>query len=95
MSFGDVNALDHAGFWRIADVTLEAAFAGQSLDEVVRDEERFRHLGYWSDGRRVTPLVVGSDLETIPRVVPTNGLKIFPWSLPSRSRAVADTNRPR
>ncbi|HZW34529.1 MAG TPA: alpha/beta hydrolase [Isosphaeraceae bacterium] len=95
MSFGDVNALDHAGFWRIADVTLEAAFAGQSLDEVVRDEERFRHLGYWSDGRRVTPLIVGNDLETIPRVIPTNGLKLFRWSFPSRSRVALDPDRPR
>src|SRR5262249_56826737 len=27
ISFGDVNALDRAGFWRIADLTLDAAFA--------------------------------------------------------------------
>jgi dienelactone hydrolase len=86
LSFSDVNALDRAGFWRMADVTLEAAFAGKSLDDVARDPERFRHLGYWSDGRRVTPPIVGTDLKDMPRVIPANGLKIFPWSLPPKPR---------
>ena len=81
---GDVNALDHAGFWRIADITLQAGFAGKTLDDVARDEERFRHLGYWSDGRRVIPPIVGNDLDAIPRVIPGNGLKIFPFSGPKK-----------
>ena len=80
LSLGDVNALDHAGFWRIADLTLQAGFTGKTLDDVSRDSERFRHLGYWSDGRRVIPPIVGTDLDAIPRVVPGNGLKIFSWS---------------
>jgi dienelactone hydrolase len=80
LSMGDVNALDHAGFWRIADITLRAGFAGQSLDDIARQEEPFRHLGFWSDGRRVTQPIVGTDLEAIPRVIPGNGLKIFSWS---------------
>ena len=29
LSMGDVNALDHAGFWRIADITLKAALRRQ------------------------------------------------------------------
>jgi dienelactone hydrolase len=91
LSFGDVNALDHAGFWRIADLTLDASFAGQTLDEAARDEERFRHIGYWSDGRRVTPPIVGVDLDAIPRVIPANGLRIFPWSSPSKSKVVLDS----
>ncbi len=45
LSFSDVNALDRAGFWRISDLTLDAAFAGQTLDEATRDEERFRIWG--------------------------------------------------
>ena len=53
LSFGDVNALDRAGFWRMTDLTLEAAFNGKTLDDVTRDQERFRHLGFWSDGRKV------------------------------------------
>ena len=81
---GDVNALDHAGFWRIADITLQAAFTGKTLDDVARDPERFRHLGYWSDGRRVIPPIVGTDLDAIPRVIPGNGLKIFPFSGPKK-----------
>lgn len=80
LSMADVNALDHAGFWRIADLTLRAGFAGRTLDDVARDAEQFRHLGYWSDGRRVIPPIVGTDLDAIPRVIPGNGLKIFPWS---------------
>jgi len=80
MSFGDVNAFDRAGFWRIADLTMEAAFNGKTLDDATRDEERFRHLGFWSDGRKVTPPIVGVDLNSIPRVIPVNGLRLFPWS---------------
>ena len=79
LSFGDVNAHDHAGFWRIADLTMEAAFNGQTLDDATRDEERFRNLGFWSDGRKVNPPIVGVDLDSIPRVIPFNGLRIFPW----------------
>jgi pimeloyl-ACP methyl ester carboxylesterase len=86
LSFSDVNALDRAGFWRIADVALDAGFAGQTLDEATKDEERFRHLGYWSDGRRVNPPIVGADLEGMPRVIPANGLKIFSWSSPTKPK---------
>jgi acetyl esterase/lipase len=82
LSMGDVNALDFAGFWRITDLTLQAAFAGQTIDDVARDPEQFRHLGYWSDGRRVIPPIVGTDLDAIPRVIPGNGLRIFPFSSP-------------
>ncbi len=53
MSLGDVNALDRAGFWRMADVAMDAGFQGKTLDDVTSDEEQFRHLGFWSDGRRV------------------------------------------
>jgi dienelactone hydrolase len=90
LSMGDVNALDHAGFWRIADITLQAGFTGKTLDDVARDPERLRHLGYWSDGRRVTPPIVGNDLDAIPRVIPGNGLKIFPFSGPKKVALGAD-----
>jgi pimeloyl-ACP methyl ester carboxylesterase len=93
LSFSDVNALDRAGFWRMADVTLEAAFAGKSLDDVAHDAERFRHLGYWSDGRRVTPPIVGTDLKDMPRVIPANGLKIFPWSLSPKPKVALGSDR--
>ncbi len=93
LSLGDVNALDFAGFWRITDLTLHAAFTGQSLDDVSRDTERFRHLGYWSDGRRVIPPLVGTDLDAIPRVIPGNGLKLFPWSGPKRVALDSDRSR--
>jgi acetyl esterase/lipase len=82
LSFGEVNAHDRAGFWKITDWTLQAAAMGQTLDDVVRDEERFRHLGFWSDGRKVIPPIVGVDLDAIPRVIPSNGLKLFPLSSP-------------
>jgi pimeloyl-ACP methyl ester carboxylesterase len=88
MSFGDVNALDRAGFWRMADLTMEASFKGKTLNEAIRDEEQFRHLGFWSDGRKVIQPIVGVDLDAIPRVIPINGLRLFPWGL---SKAAADT----
>jgi acetyl esterase/lipase len=90
-SFGDVNALDRAGFWRMTDLTLEAAFNGKTLDEATRDLERFRHLGYWSDGRRVIPPLVGDDLSAIPRVIPGNGLRLFPLSAPSKPSVALDS----
>jgi len=94
ISFGDVNALDRAGFWRIADLTMEAAFNGKTLDDVTRDEERFRHLGFWSDGRKVTPPIVGVDLNSIPRVIPVNGLRLFPWSFPPKAKVALDSRTP-
>ena len=66
-----------AGFWRLADLTLEAGFSGKTLDEATDRGELFRHLGYWSDGRAVTRPIVGDDLSAIPRVFPTNGLRLI------------------
>jgi pimeloyl-ACP methyl ester carboxylesterase len=92
MSLCDVNALDRAGFWRIADLTLEAAFSGKTLEDITRDPEQFRHLGYWSDGRKVNSPIVGDDLSAIPRVVPANGLRFFPRSVAPRAKVALDTN---
>ena len=86
MAQAEVNAFDTAGFWRMADLTIEAAFAGKTLDEATDKGEAFRHLGYWSDGRPVTPPLVGDDLTIIPRVFPPGGLKILAW--PMRDAAV-------
>jgi pimeloyl-ACP methyl ester carboxylesterase len=95
LSFGDVNALDRAGFWRMADLTMNAAFNGQTMDDVTKDQERFRHLGYWSDGHKVIQPIVGTDLTAIPRVIPGNGLRIFPWTAPSKPKvALGSTERP-
>jgi dienelactone hydrolase len=94
LSLGDVNALDRAGFWRMADLTMEAAFSGKTLDDVTRDEEQFRHLGFWSDGRRVNTPIVGPDLESIPRVIPINGLRIFPWIVPKEKVALDAKDKP-
>jgi pimeloyl-ACP methyl ester carboxylesterase len=82
MSLGEVNALDRAGFWRIADAALETAFAGRTFDEAIRDADRFTHLGYWSDGRKVTPPLISDNLSTIPRVNLPNGIRLIPWDAP-------------
>ena len=92
LSLSDVNAFDRAGFWRMADVTFEAAFSGKTLDHVTRDLEEFRHLGYWSDGRKVNPPIVGDDLSTIPRVIPANGLRVFPRSVATKANGKVDAN---
>jgi dienelactone hydrolase len=84
LSKGDVNALDHAGFWRIGDVTLQAGFDGKTLDDVSQFDQVVRHLGYWSDGQLVRQPIIGTDLDIIPRVIPGNGLKIFPFSSPRK-----------
>ena len=93
-SLGDVNALDRAGFWRMADLTMEASFHGMTLDDLTRDPEQFRHLGFWSDGRRVNPPIVGNDLSTIPRVIPANGLRIFPWNVSAKAKVALDSKSP-
>ena len=80
MTRAEVNALDRAGFWRLADLTLDAAFAGRTLDEATRRGETLRHLGYWSDGRAVTHPLVGTDLATMPRVRPVHGVRLIPWA---------------
>jgi acetyl esterase/lipase len=80
-----VDAFDHAGFWRMADITIGAGYHGRTLDEATDRGEAFRHLGYWSDGRAVFPPVVGDDLSTIPRVFPGNGLRLIKWA-PRNSR---------
>lgn len=93
ISLGDVNALDRAGFWRMADITMDAAFHGQTLDDATRDQEGFRHLGFWSDGQKVTQPIVGTDLSAIPRVIPGNGLRLFPWGLPTKAKVALDTKK--
>ena len=80
MSRAEINAFDIAGYWRLADVTLAAAFSGRTLDEATDRGELFRNLGYWSDGRAVNKPIVGDDLATIPRVFPTNGLRLIQWT---------------
>jgi dienelactone hydrolase len=80
MTRAELNAFDYAGFWRVADITLQAAFLGRTLDEATARGEIFRHLGYWSDGRAVERPIVGDDLATIPRVFPTNGLRLIKWT---------------
>jgi acetyl esterase/lipase len=83
MSLGEVNAMDRAGFWRITDATLETAFAGKTFDEAILDEARFTHLGYWTDGRKVTPPLISDNLSSVPRVTLPNGIRVIPWEIPT------------
>ena len=79
MAKAQVDALDRFGLWRLADVTLEAGFAGKTLDEATDHGALFRDLGTWSDGRAVARPFVGDDLGAIPRVKFPNGLHVVPW----------------
>ncbi len=101
MNQAEVNAFDRAGFWRLADITLRAAFAGQTLDEATNHGEVFRHLGYWSDGRAVERPIVGDDLSQIPRVYPTHGVRLIKWNpdftwptFPPLNTAITDKDEP-
>jgi acetyl esterase/lipase len=93
MNQAELNALDHAGFWRLADVTLEAGFAGRTLDEATSKGALFRHLGYWNDGCAVLPPIVGDDLATIPRVFPGNGLRLISWPPRAAPRTTEPLNK--
>jgi len=85
MSRGQVNALDRFGLWRLADVTLEAGFAGRTLDEATDRGALFRDLGRWSDGTAVAGPLVGRDLKAIPRAHLPYGLHLVPWRLVGRA----------
>jgi len=89
LSMGDVNALDRAGFWRVADQTLAAAYAGRTLEEAAADPEAFTNLGYWSDGRKVNPPVMADRLDAVPRVILANGIRLIPWEWPTRTAEAA------
>jgi acetyl esterase/lipase len=84
MSLGEINAMDRAGFWPIADKTLEAAFTGDNFDQAFHDSERLTHLGYWSDGRKVIPPLISDDLSSVPRVTLPNGIRLIPFEPPTR-----------
>jgi acetyl esterase/lipase len=86
MSQAEINAFDHYGFWRLADLTFRAAVLGRTLDDATEGGKLFGQLGYWSDGRPVLAPIVGDDLGTIPRVFPSNGLRLIKWSSPNRLR---------
>jgi len=73
----ELNAMDRSGFWPLGDLTIEAGFAGKTLDEATGGGASFRKLGYWSDGRAVLEPIVGNDLAAIPHVVPSRGLRFF------------------
>lgn len=77
MNKAEVNAFDRAGFWKVTDLTLKAAYNGKTLDAISKNGEHFRNLGYWSDGRAVKRPIVSNDLSLIPRVIPGNGLRLF------------------
>jgi acetyl esterase/lipase len=80
MGKATVDILDRYGFWRMTDLTIEAGFANRNLDDATNKGALFRDLGRWSDGRIVTPPLCEDDLAAIPRVFPTNGVRIVPWS---------------
>ncbi len=79
MKNAGVDILDRFGFWRLADLTLEAAFSGQTLDAATNHGTLLRDLGHWGDGRTVKPPIVGNDLSAIPRVLPSHGARLVPW----------------
>jgi hypothetical protein len=73
-----IDILDRFGFWRLADLTMAAAFADLSLAEVTRDGDAVRDLGHWGDGRPVRPPLVATDPADLPRILPSpRGLRLF------------------
>ena len=89
MNHATLDALDRHGFWRMADLTLDAAFAGLSLDEATDKGALFCDLGRWGDGHPVLPPLCTDDPATIPRVFPTNGVRVLPWNADEFRRMLA------
>ncbi len=88
MNAAEVNALDKAGIWRMTDMALSAGFSGKTLMEVSENGRLLRHLGYWSDGKRVAQPLVGDDPTPFPRVLLPNGARIidYPFSFLGKKR---------
>ncbi len=80
MQFGNaaVDLLDRFGFWRLTDLTLDAAFDGQTLAQIHLGD-RLRDLGHWSNGQVVTPPVIATHVADVPRLFPTHGARLIPW----------------
>jgi acetyl esterase/lipase len=79
MSQGATNAFDREGFWKVADVTIAAGFAGQTLDDARLTAPDLRRLGFWSNGRPVLPPIIADDPSEVPRTVPGHGFRLIPW----------------
>lgn len=79
MARAPVDILDRFGFWRVADVALEASFRGKPLGQATHNGAAFRDLGHWGDGRAVVAPLVSADLEEVPRIVPSYGARLLPW----------------
>ena len=79
MTQATVDPLDRYGFWRVTDLTLRAAFSGQTLDEATQNGALIRDLGHWGQGEPVRTPLCGDDLESIPRVIPSNGARLIAW----------------
>lgn len=95
MSLGEVDLLDLYGFWRLADLTLDAAFSGRTLAEATAHGARIRDLGHWGNGRRVTPPLAGNDLSVIPRLIPTHGVRLVSWDPSAYAIEVFQSSRRR
>ena len=96
MDRATVDALDLAGLWRLADLTLAAGFEGIDLDAATRNGALLRNLGRRADGRAIRPPLVGDDLDAFPRVVPAYGLRLVPWpSVPVLSDAAPEATATR
>ena len=77
ISKAQTDAHDRLGLWRLAEITLEAADQGRTLDQATHQNSLILDLGHWSDGRPILQPVVADDLSSIPRVLFPNGLRVY------------------
>jgi hypothetical protein len=79
MSVARVDQLDRMGFWRLADLAVDAAFRGVTLAEATADGVILRTLGTWDDGRAIRAPLASHHLEEMPRVLPAQGIRFWRW----------------
>jgi acetyl esterase/lipase len=70
MGRAGLDRLDRAGFWRAADLTLEAGFSGRSLDAVTGQGALLRDLDRPAPAAPPLTPLAGDDLTRMPRVAP-------------------------
>jgi uncharacterized protein (TIGR03437 family) len=76
-SFGEVNALDYNGYWKLSDALMDYAFYGTDSEYALGGDDRQVSLGSWSDGSPVKSIMLRPTL-SVPGIVNAASLRPGP-----------------
>lgn len=79
MNLASVDRIDTGVIWPAADLAMMAGFSGQKLDDLTLSGSRFQYLGNRGDGLPIRPPLVSKEIDTLPRVSLTHGMRLVRW----------------